>query len=214
MATGVLTDADAMRTRLAQVKDTLDALRQRVNQAEARHERDASEARDYYERCNALYDIASPMAKTHDHWLHIGQVARRVGLAASFAVPVVTALSIGAHIVGPVAFLADVAVIGACMLGVQRSRRVTNDLGPKVDALVDQWKLNQERMERARASAEGARGEVVRLEGEYHKAEGERQVIEMALALPATPVSSGTVVRDDDSVRIGNLRVPRRVTAG
>lgn len=207
-------DVESMRARLNEAQGTIATLKHRIEQAEKRREHDAAEARDWFERCNQTYDVVSPLAKFHDKWLHIGDKCRTIGKIATFALPVAMMASVGlGHPpLATVALLGDLAVIGATLFAVRKSQAVTEREGPKVDRLVDEWKYLKERMDRANASAEATKREIGRLESDLRKEQGDVQVIEMALAMPVTPVTTATVVKEDDAIVIGSLRIPRRVT--
>ena len=207
-------DTEATRTRLSQLQGSMRVIEQELAQATHSHEQHQSRARDWFERSKQTRDVAMPLAEHHDKWLKIGNTCRTVGKIATFAVPVgvMAAVGLGHNPIVGAALLADMAVVGATLFTVRKSQAITEREGPKIDRLVDEWKAARALAERANAAAESAKDEITRLQSDLRKKQGDAQIMEMALAMPATPLSPATIVSEVDAIQIGSLRIPRRAT--
>ena len=209
-------DREEIKRRLGEVQERIHSLEGQLQGVEASRDHYAKESATLIDTGNQIYNRIQPLANQHDRALKMEKIGRYAGMGSGYGMIPTMALAVGVAasggILGPALVLADMVVVGASFLAVARARKVMGTAGPQFDAGYQTWKQNKAQLDAVQSQDSRAASSAASLQVGLKTARGQEQVLAMSLNLTIPePPPEARVTTERDVVRIGNLKIPRRI---
>lgn len=196
--------------QLADVQAEIKTLEDRVDVLQTQRASGRQECARLVARCNGIHGELQPLLESEGKLIKWNNVARYAGLGSGGALGLGPGLMSFSPIAGMAVFGATVVVIAAAFIGTEYTRKKLREIRPEINGMVQSWKWSESQLRREEADVSRLSGDILRLEPSLKSAKGREEVLLVARGVTRPPEAGARVKDEEDSVVIGQLRVPKR----